>query len=140
MLKRNIVKNPSRMSARDIRTLTPEYGTDVTYMLVDLEQSPSILDEIMEADLAETRGLLVLLSSPMDRAIKQHAWVITQNETFTFLKLRYKEQIATAYSDREMCLILEHLESEYSSPTLTTLTEFVRTHFNDSLMSDLLCG
>lgn len=140
MLKRNIMKTPHRVPARDIRTLIPEYGIEVTYLLIDLEQSPSILDEIMLGDLGDTRGLLVLLSSHIERAIKQYAWIITQNETFTFLKLKYSEQLTSAYSDREMCLILDHLTAEYPSPSINTLTVFVAEHYSGSLMSDLLSG
>lgn len=140
MLKRKIMQNPGRVLARDIRTLTPEYGTDVTYMLVDLEQSPSILDEIMLGDLEETRGLLVLLSSPMERAIKQYAWVITQNETFTFLKLKYNKQLSVAYSDREICLILDYLDELYTTVHMTTLTNFIQENYTHSTISDLLSG
>jgi hypothetical protein len=140
MLRRKIVKKPQDVAAKEIREMTPEYGHDVTFMLVDLETSPSILDEIMPMDQGETQGVLVLMNARVAPSIKKYAWVVTSNETFTFLKLKYTEQLTVDYSDRQMLLILDYLNTEYNYPTLGWLTDFVSTKHDDDKMTEILNG
>lgn len=140
MLKRKIVRNPQEIAAKEIREMTPEYGHEITYMLVDLECSPSILDEIMPMDGSGTEGVLLLMNARIPPSIKKYAWVIASNETFTFLKLKYTEQLTVDYSDRQMLLILAYMVETYNSPSLSGLTDFVSTKHDDDRMAEILRG
>lgn len=138
MLKRKIVRNPQEIAAKEIREMTPEYGHEITYMLVDLERSPSILDEIMPMDGSGTVGVLLLMNARIAPSIKKYAWVIASNETFTFLKLKYTKQLTAEYSDRQMLLILAYMGETYNSPSLSGLTDFVSIKYDDDRMAEIL--